>query len=276
MVRLQDAPQEYSAQEEAQFRADLARQIDESAGAGTNTVTNTITNTTTVERLIVVEDEFGTTSQDAEKIKLDPTFSSEPDASEATTARLTYGPASEVTGVSGNFTLDATGGPRQTIRLSGDAILTGVSNLTAPLQVLIERNEYMLDIDRSFITQFGLDLSAMSRYVAISFLQFAPGVIVAAAFPAGLGGTIGLGGEWGDTMSIAAARQAVADVLGGAFADTMSIAAARQAFAGVLGGAWSDTLAIEATRQARVDGPLSFSDTLRVEAARAVASNLLA
>ena len=61
MVRLQDAPQEYSAQEEAQFRADLARQIDETAGTGSGT--NTVsairsTNTTTVERLIVVEDQF--------------------------------------------------------------------------------------------------------------------------------------------------------------------------------------------------------------------------
>ena len=100
-----------------------------------------------------------------------------------------------------------------------------------------------------------------------------PAVIVAAAFPAGLGGTIGLGGEWEDTISIVAARQAVAGLIGGAWPDTLSVAAARHAVAALVGGAWPDTLAIEAGRSTDVQGPLSFSDLLRIEATRDVSTD---
>lgn len=134
---------------------------------------------------LVVEDAHGTAREiDADKLLLDATFEADADPADEKRAVVKYGPAPAPVDAVGNFTLDANNGPRQTVNLTGNAVLTAIRNLRAPLQLLVVRNGHNFDVGSSFYVDQSFDFAGDSDYIALAFEAFAAGRIVVGGFHA--------------------------------------------------------------------------------------------
>ena len=248
----QAAPAEYSQASEGQFRADLARQVE-------TLVRNSIPSEAEASN-ICVHDSFQGDAVQTTTIEFDATFSVderlEPD--DHNVAVISYGPASTRTGVSGDFELSADIGPSHIVVLSGDATLTRVRNLTAPLQVIVERNGHTLDIAEGIIVPAGLDLRDESQLIVLSIHRFASNMVVAAGFNADPTGTLGTPTRdrvFGDAFAMAATR-------GGEAGAPEPVTAPVRPSGIILGESWAEPVVGEATFQR------PFGDSVNILASR--------
>ena len=264
----QVAPQEYHGPAEGRFRADFARQVEDLVRRGNESVLTEDVDT------IEVGDTYGD-SVTASTLTFDPTF----EVTEGTgdgEAVVSYGPATTTDAVSGDFALDANAGPTRVLMLSGNATLTGISNLSSPLQVLVIRDLNSFDLGEDFIVPVDLDLSAESEYIVLSFHRFADNIIAAAGFNADSMGTLGSPirlRPWSDTMGMAATRAAVPGSI-------VPITAPTRAAAIAMAEAWtrlasdraaivqpfSDALALATTRAAVLGDPPGVTAPTRAAA----------
>ena len=222
---------------------------------------------------ITVEDAHGT-SKATDHLKVDPTFDVEPDGD---AALIRYGPTVESPDQGAPFTLDANDGPSQVVELAADATLEGISNLTAPMQLLVITHGHVFGLGdqiRGPLRDFTGDVE-----VAIAFHRFGSRGIygLGAGFdPDSVRGPDYEDFLFSDQMGIAATRQAMLDAVSSAlaFADRMSVAATRAGILDAVSNAFgfTDRMSAAATRSGILDAisdALAFADRMSAAGTRA-------